>query len=134
MKKIALALGAVLATAAPAAALPAAATPPPPADAHVRLTVTRAVGGPGRNASVWLDCPARRAPHHPNREAACADLAAADGDLDRLPGQETAVCSNDSSQVTVTADGTYAGRAVHWRHVYANDCLLTLATGKVFDF
>ncbi|MFE1558691.1 SSI family serine proteinase inhibitor [Streptomyces sp. NPDC058734] len=133
MKKIVLALGAVLATAAPAAALPAAATPPPVADAHVRLTVTRTVG-PARNASVWLDCPARRAPHHPNREAACADLAAADGDFDRLPGQETAYCSNDSSLVTVTADGTYAGREVHWRHVYADDCALALATGKVFDF
>ncbi|GLX16523.1 MULTISPECIES: SSI family serine proteinase inhibitor [Streptomyces] len=133
MKKIVLALGSVLATAAPAAALPAAATPPPVADAHVRLTVTRAVG-PARNASVWLDCPAPGALPHPSREAACADLAAADGDFDRLPGRETAYCSNDSSLVVVTADGTYAGREVHWRHVYADDCALALATGGVFDF
>lgn len=130
MKKILLALGAVLAT-----AVPAAATPPPAAEAQVLLTVTRVTGGPVQNASVRLDCPAARpGPQHPNRASACADLAAADGDFDRLPGQETALCSNDSSLITVTADGTYGGREVHWRQVYGNDCVLALATGKVFDF
>ncbi|MFJ3881169.1 SSI family serine proteinase inhibitor [Streptomyces sp. NPDC090077] len=127
MKKTVLALGAVLAT-----AVPAAAAPPPAADAHIRLTVTRPLGGGA--ASVLLDCPARPGPAHPHRAAACAELAAADGDFDRLPGQETALCSNDSSWVTATADGSYRGRAVHWRTTYANDCLLALATGKVFDF
>ncbi|MEU3402219.1 SSI family serine proteinase inhibitor [Streptomyces filamentosus] len=73
-------------------------------------------------------------PDHPHREAACADITATDGDLDALPGQDTALCSNDAVEVTATAHGSVKGREVHWERTYESDCHLTLATGPVFDF
>ncbi|MFH8259234.1 SSI family serine proteinase inhibitor [Streptomyces roseolus] len=62
--------------------------------------------------NLWLDGPGIDGAGDPYRESACTDLDAADGDFDALPGQDTAVCSNDVVQVITTADGTYEGRSV----------------------
>ncbi|GGV19181.1 hypothetical protein GCM10010275_71050 [Streptomyces litmocidini] len=110
------------------------AAPAPVQDTRLQLTVERTESGPGTVAVVWLDCPGSGRPAHPHRAGACADLEAAAGDFDRLPGRDTAVCSNETVTITVTADGTYHGRAVRWEHTYATDCERQLATGDVFEF
>ncbi|MFE0654488.1 SSI family serine proteinase inhibitor [Streptomyces sp. NPDC059534] len=133
MKKLVLALGAVLLVASPAVAA-TAPVPTPSTGTHIQLTVTRATDGVESTSSVWLDCPSRRGTGHPHRESACADVSAADGDFDRLPGRTTAICSNDSRTTTVTAHGTHGLREVDWERTFTNDCALTLATGKLFDF
>ncbi|MFF6794352.1 SSI family serine proteinase inhibitor [Streptomyces filamentosus] len=113
----------------------AAAAPSPAEDARLWLTVTRTTtDGVSTTGNIWLDCPGRPGPGHPHREAACADVTAAHGDLDALPGQDTAICSDDAVEVTATAHGSVKGRAVHWERTYESDCHLTLATGPVFDF
>ncbi|MFB7592259.1 SSI family serine proteinase inhibitor [Streptomyces sp. NPDC056169] len=106
----------------------------PARDAHVQLTVARLQGETEVIGFAWLDCPGAEGHNHPLAREACRDLHTAGGDFDRLPGQSTALCSNDSATVTVTARGTYGGREVHWERTYANDCELALATGPVFDF
>ncbi|MFB6836943.1 SSI family serine proteinase inhibitor [Streptomyces sp. NPDC056361] len=140
MNKIALALGAVLLAALPTGtAFPTPAPAPQPVpEAHLQLTATRTVHGIESTRFAWLDCPAPhltpKHPSHPHHTSACTDLAVAHGDLDHLPGHTTAICSNDAAQITVTANGVYDDRAVHWQHTYDDDCHLTLATGQVFDF
>ncbi|MFH9736858.1 SSI family serine proteinase inhibitor [Streptomyces roseolus] len=112
-----------------------AAAPSPTEDAHVWLTVTRTTtDGISYTGNLWLDCPGIQGAGHPHRESACTDLDAADGDLDALPGQDTAVCSNDVVRVVATAHGTYEGRSVHWECTYESECGLILATGRLFAF
>ncbi|MFH9953726.1 SSI family serine proteinase inhibitor [Streptomyces roseolus] len=112
-----------------------AAAPSPTEDAHVWLAVTRTTtDGISYTGNLWLDCPGIQGAGHPHRESACTDLDAADGDLDALPGQDTAVCSNDVVRVVATAHGTYEGRSVHWERTYESECGLILATGRLFAF
>ncbi|MFI6938869.1 SSI family serine proteinase inhibitor [Streptomyces sp. NPDC050418] len=80
-----------------------------------------------------LACPPEPSDHHPRAAEACAALDKADGDLDRLPGTDP-VCSKEYDPVTVTANGTHAGRTVAWERTYANDCLRRAATDPVFAF
>ncbi|GAA3919255.1 hypothetical protein GCM10022244_30480 [Streptomyces gulbargensis] len=111
-------------------------TPSRTGNAHLWLTVTRTTAeGAALTGDVRLVCPGRRSVgHHPHREAACAEVDAAHGDFDALPGLSSAVCSNDVLRVVATARGTYEGRPVRWERAYASDCHLALATGHVFDF
>ncbi|MFD3659507.1 SSI family serine proteinase inhibitor [Streptomyces sp. NPDC058659] len=103
-------------------------------EAHVLLTATRMLGETEAIRFVCLDCPGSEGRNQPFAREACRDLRTADGDFDRLPGQSTAFCSNDSTAVTVTAHGTFRGREVQWERTYENDCALMLATGPVFEF
>ena len=112
-----------------------AAAPSPTEGAHIWLTVTRTtIDGISYTGNLWLDCPGIEGAGRPYRESACTDLDAADGDLDALPGQDTAVCSNDVVRVVTTVDGTYEGRSVRWERTYESECDLILATGRIFDF
>ncbi|MCX2968727.1 MULTISPECIES: SSI family serine proteinase inhibitor [Streptomyces] len=72
--------------------------------------------------------------HHPHAAAACAALAAADGDLDALPGAAAPECSRVPDPVHAAASGTYRERPVEWRGSYPNSCFLHAATGPVFRF
>jgi hypothetical protein len=65
---------------------------------------------------------------------ACAELAASDGDLDRLPTDRQLLCADYFAPVTAAAVGFLAGRPVSWTHTYANVCYLQRATGSVFLF
>ncbi|MER8034175.1 SSI family serine proteinase inhibitor [Streptomyces hydrogenans] len=114
----------------------AAAAPAPSTDGTLWLTVTRTTAdGASTTGNLWLECPdGDGGAGHPHRASACADLAAAHGDLDALPGRQSALCSNDAVHVVATAHGRYGSRAVHWEHAYESDCHLTLATGEIFDF
>ncbi|MFI0829564.1 SSI family serine proteinase inhibitor [Streptomyces roseolus] len=112
-----------------------AAAPSPTEGAHIWLTVTRTTtDGISYTGNLWLDCLGIEDAGHPYRESACTDLDAADGDFDALPGQDTAVCSNDVVRVVTTADGTYEGRSVRWERTYESERDLILATGQVFVF
>ncbi|MFE9250569.1 SSI family serine proteinase inhibitor [Streptomyces sp. NPDC007088] len=70
---------------------------------------------------------------HPHPGRACADLAAAEGEPDRLPGTPRG-CDRRWAPVTATAYGSYRGRPVNWRRTYANRCVLQSQTGAVFRF
>ncbi|MFB7454148.1 SSI family serine proteinase inhibitor [Streptomyces sp. NPDC056194] len=135
MNKILIAvLGAGLLTSALGPSASAASPADPARDAHIQLTAARTQGETEAVGFIWLNCPGRPGQDHPRTREACTDLHTAHGDFTRLPGQDTAICSNDAGPVTVTAHGTYQGRQVHWEHTFDNDCELTLATGPVFDF
>ncbi|WP_329619139.1 SSI family serine proteinase inhibitor [Streptomyces sp. NBC_01255] len=127
-------LGAGILAAGLAPAASAVGLVEPTLDAHLLLTATRMQGETEVIGFVRLDCPGSEGHDHPLTREACRDLRTADGDLDRLPGQSTAVCSNDSTAVTVTAHGTFRGREIRWERTYEDDCALMLATGPVFDF
>ncbi|MFD8014727.1 SSI family serine proteinase inhibitor [Streptomyces sp. NPDC058955] len=125
------------ATTAVVTTLCAAAAPLPgvaPGTASLHLTRVHASEGRQIMSGVRLDCPAGASAAHPYAREACRDVRSAAGDLDRLPGRTFGYCSNEPGTVTVTADGAYEGRPVHWTHTYADDCVRTLATGSVFDF
>ncbi len=70
---------------------------------------------------------------HPAAEAACADLAAAGGDFDALPGDPHR-CTKEYDPVTATATGTYNGRPVAWHRTFPNACVMDGITGPVFRF
>ncbi|MDG4863500.1 SSI family serine proteinase inhibitor, partial [Streptomyces sp. T-3] len=65
---------------------------------------------------------------HPAAEAACAELAAADGQFDELtessPG---ALCTKEWNPVHLTADGVWQGRRVAWTTTFANPCEMRAA-------
>ncbi|MBP2323413.1 hypothetical protein JOF56_003798 [Kibdelosporangium banguiense] len=71
---------------------------------------------------------------HPHPEMACHDVAAAEGDLARLPGEPGKVCSGLYKPVTVTALGEWRGVPVRFGQSYRNACKLMASTGLVFDF
>ncbi|WP_069817079.1 SSI family serine proteinase inhibitor [Streptomyces sp. TP-A0874] len=81
---------------------------------------------------VRLSCPPDGV-RHPNALAACQDLRAARGNLNRLPGDPHA-CSLHSEPVTATADGSWRGKRIHWRKEFANPCALDAYAGPVFRF
>jgi hypothetical protein len=72
--------------------------------------------------------------NHPYSEAACHDVAAAEGDLARLPGEPGKVCNGMYKPVTVTALGEWRGIPVRFEQSYRNACKLTASTGLVFGF
>ncbi|HEV2784625.1 MAG TPA: SSI family serine proteinase inhibitor [Actinophytocola sp.] len=72
---------------------------------------------------------------HPNAAKACADLDAAGGDLDLLPGDpEAQLCTLEYRPVMAAARGTWRGRPIRWSHEYGNNCAMRAATGPVFAF
>ncbi|MFC9971438.1 SSI family serine proteinase inhibitor [Spirillospora sp. NPDC127200] len=109
-------------------ALPAqAAIGPPGADLNLKAS---GVTLPERGA--FLQCPGGLG-NHPHGERACADLAAARGDLNRLPGDPHG-CTKEYAPVTAVATGTWYGRPVRWSRTYSNACVMDAATGPVFRF
>ncbi|MFD9047931.1 SSI family serine proteinase inhibitor [Streptomyces zaomyceticus] len=133
MNKIVSTLAAVLFAAGLAPAATAAA-PTQDQDTRLQLTAERTVDGQDTVAFVWLDCPASDRPAHPHRAEACAALDAAGGDLDALRGDADRSCTAEHSPVTLSAQGTYQGRAVEWTRTYSNNCAAAAATGPVFHF
>ncbi|WP_405809770.1 subtilase-type protease inhibitor [Streptomyces sp. NBC_00210] len=131
-----LAATAVPATAVPARAVPARAVPAhavgdEPAPRGLFLTVSGSENTWVRG--VLLHCSPEPGGAHPDPAAACSALAAARGDLDRLPG-DPHPCTEEFDPVTVDATGTWRGRMTAWHKTYANACALDAATGEVFRF
>ncbi|MER6498054.1 SSI family serine proteinase inhibitor [Streptomyces sp. NPDC001455] len=115
------------------AAAPAVAAPPGKPVQKGNLLLTVSGGGNTWIRGVRLLCPPVPSTHHPHAVAACADLAAADGDLDALPG-DPHLCTKESDPVTVEATGIWDGRRVSWRRTFPNPCEMDVATGPVFRF
>lgn len=100
-------------------------------DTTLTLTVTVPEGD---GESVQLTCePAGGS--HPNASSACAEILAANGDFDGLPGDsEQTMCTMEYAPVTAVAEGTWRGRPVSWQREFGNACRLRTATGTVFLF
>ncbi|MFF8607764.1 subtilase-type protease inhibitor [Streptomyces sp. NPDC015346] len=103
------------------AAQPASLYPP----SAIVLTV-----GQGESAAtatvqraVTLECAPLPGGSHPSPAEACAELAAADGDLARLAALPAdRPCTREWDPVTVTGDGVWEGRRISWSATYGNPC------------
>ncbi|MGK4581927.1 SSI family serine proteinase inhibitor [Kitasatospora sp. HPMI-4] len=69
---------------------------------------------------------------HPDPDGACAALAAADGDINRLAGAPHLRCPHIEDPVTVTAYGDWNGQQVTWQKSFPDICQLQRATTPVF--
>ncbi|MFD8013348.1 SSI family serine proteinase inhibitor [Streptomyces sp. NPDC058955] len=113
-----------------------------PAATAVRLTVT---GPAPTTTALSPDLPTAAAPaartvtlhcdpaggDHPRAEAACADLDATQGRVER--DSDTA-CTLLYDPVEVRAEGVWHGRPVSFARQYGNTCELNARTGAVFAF
>lgn len=68
---------------------------------------------------------------HPHAAEACAELAAADGDIGRIPPKDV-FCPMVYAPVTARASGRWNGRPVDFQETYANTCAMNARTGAVF--
>ncbi|MFF3837380.1 SSI family serine proteinase inhibitor [Streptomyces sp. NPDC001930] len=87
--------------------------------------------------AVTLSCAPTPSGSHPAPEAACAELAAADGDFTSLTVlREGRPCTREWNPVTITGGGVWQGRRVTWSATYGNPCELRARTadGAVFMF
>ncbi|WP_282692500.1 SSI family serine proteinase inhibitor [Streptomyces sp. CC208A] len=87
--------------------------------------------------AVTLTCAPAPSGSHPAPDAACAELAAADGDFTTLTAlREDRPCTREWNPVTLTGDGVWQGRRVTWSTTYGNPCELRARTaeGAVFAF
>ncbi|WP_185845932.1 SSI family serine proteinase inhibitor [Kibdelosporangium aridum] len=86
---------------------------PPQASSELDLTISEGpvpIAAP-RARTLICDPPGG---NHPYPEAACFDIAAAQGDLARLPGQPGKACGGVYKPVTVTALGEWQGVPVRF--------------------
>ncbi|MCU7723574.1 subtilase-type protease inhibitor [Actinoplanes sp. KI2] len=129
---IGLAAAAVLLTASPAVA-----TPPEPGHAgggqgpRADLTLTY-MANAGFATAVKLDCYPPGG-GHPQPAQACAELAAAGGNPDRIKPRHS-MCMMIYLPVTAQISGHWLGTAVAWQHEYGNSCEMHRALGVLFDF
>ncbi|MEU9477597.1 subtilase-type protease inhibitor [Streptomyces sp. NPDC048191] len=128
------AAGALLACAGLLAAAPAQAAPRatlPLTDNWLYLTVTPGKTAPaGNKHGTLLLCDPVPLGYARAGEA-CAELAAVDGDIARIP-QRKVFCPMIFAPVTVHAHGRWNGRPVDYRETYSNKCTMEARTGAVF--
>ncbi|WP_370652666.1 SSI family serine proteinase inhibitor [Frankia sp. Cj5] len=122
----------LLAGAATAPTFAATASPVARTTGALILTVAKGESPYVGATPVTLFCPPNSATTHPNPGPACKAIVNAGGDLGRLQGDPGAICPFIYDPVTATADGYWAGRAVHWRKTFPNSCILHGATTPVF--
>ncbi|MFE5463003.1 SSI family serine proteinase inhibitor [Nocardia sp. NPDC056564] len=97
-----------------------------------KLTLTVTPAAPGSAPTqVTLTCEPTGG-DHPKAEAACAALAAAGGDFDKLPGDPTTACIQVFEPVDASVTGTWQGKQVDWRKAFGNKCELSARTTPVF--
>lgn len=116
------------------AALVAALLPPAAAAATnpTALTITvREQDSPRIVVTLRCDPPSG---NHPLKDDACAEIAGAGGDLDKLPGRQTfAACAKIYLPVLARAVGTAQGKSVAYKRTFPNRCEMGNATGSVFE-
>ncbi|MFI0962655.1 SSI family serine proteinase inhibitor [Streptomyces sp. NPDC021080] len=95
------------------------------------LAVTRGDARSGDTRGVLLLCDPPQG--HDHAAEACRQLAAARGDIDRIPRETGAMCPMLYAPVTVSAYGRWDGRRVDYRHTFSNSCVMKAGTGAVFD-
>ena len=94
------------------------------------LTVTHGSGTP---TAVTLTCDPT-AGDHPHAEAACADLAKVNGQIQNIAPKEGEMCPHYVSPVRATAVGRWESTPINYDHTFTNGCEMARATGAVFDF
>ncbi|MGX5186928.1 SSI family serine proteinase inhibitor [Streptomyces avermitilis] len=93
------------------------------------VTVTTGDARSSHISSRLLTCDP---PHgHAHAARACEELAAADGDITRIPPKHT-FCPMIYAPVTADAHGEWNGRQVEYSHAFGNACALEGETGAVF--
>jgi hypothetical protein len=131
MNKTYLALcGALLAATALLIATPAQAVPrPAPTVNWLYLTVAN---GDARSRGVHGTLLSCDPPHgHARAKQACVQLAAARGDIRRIPPAHM-YCPMIYAPVTVSARGEWNGHRIDYSRTFANTCDLAAKTGAVF--
>ncbi|MGV9456928.1 SSI family serine proteinase inhibitor [Streptomyces sp. NPDC003635] len=68
---------------------------------------------------------------HARAAEACAQLAAVDGEIDRMAARDT-VCPMIYAPVSVRASGQWNGRQVEYQRQFGNACEMGALTGAVF--
>ncbi|QEV16382.1 SSI family serine proteinase inhibitor [Streptomyces alboniger] len=82
---------------------------------------------------VLLRCRPEPTGPHPQAAEACAAIARAKGNFDKL-ADDPRMCTKEFDPVTVTASGTYRKRVISWQKTYPNACAMGADTGHVFRF
>jgi hypothetical protein len=113
----------LLATAAPATAGPSAGGD------HLYLMVTTGDGRSSDTRGTLLLCDPPQG--HSRAAEACAQLDAADGDIDAVPLADV-YCPMLYAPVTVQARGQWNGLPVEYRRTFSNGCVMQARTGAVF--
>ncbi|URN14642.1 MULTISPECIES: subtilase-type protease inhibitor [Streptomyces] len=109
---------------------------PSGSDAPSAVVLTVAKGTEAETAT--LSCAPTVGGTHPNPQAACAELAATNGDFGMLlasPDQDR-YCPMYYDPITVTMSGVWKGEKVAWKHTFSNACVMstTLNGSTVFSF
>ncbi len=108
---------------------PAAFAATPQAETFLTLSVQ----GSQQSSNATLRCDPSGGTH-PSPAAACAALAAAGGDFNKLEGRPGTNCADIYDPVTAQARGVYNGSRVNFRQTYPNRCDLDGETAPVFEF
>ncbi len=127
------AVAAAAVLAAPTGAHASASPRPDTAVSGFHLTLGPALGRQGVTRAVYLGCepPSGNAPH---RAAACEQLVAAHGRVDRIPAQR-GPCYLIYAPVRATAVGYWHGQLRSYSRQFPNRCLAIRQTGgALFDF
>ncbi|MGW2488937.1 SSI family serine proteinase inhibitor [Streptomyces sp. NPDC001606] len=93
------------------------------------LTVTRGDAYTHDTRGTLLLCDPPQG--HAHAAEACAELAAADGDIGRIPPRNV-FCTMLYAPVTAHARGWWHGRPVAFRQTYTNTCVMNARTGSLF--
>ncbi|MDQ0993690.1 SSI family serine proteinase inhibitor [Streptomyces sp. V3I7] len=128
--------GALLAAAALLALGPATTAQAAPRDAAqgdwLYLTVTGGDLGSGDTHGTLLLCDPPLG--HAHAAEACAELDAANGDIDRIPPRTDTLCPMIYDPVTAQARGVWKGQRVEYLKTFSNACELGVRTRSVFAF
>ncbi|MFI8232780.1 SSI family serine proteinase inhibitor [Streptomyces sp. NPDC085900] len=117
-----------------AGAAPAQATAAPPhslSGDYLYLTVTKGDARSSDTRGTLLMCDPPQG--HTLAAEACAELAAADGDIAALPPKDV-FCPMVYAPVTVHARGMWDGRQIEYAQTFPNRCAMSARTGSVFAF
>ncbi|WP_441246374.1 SSI family serine proteinase inhibitor [Kitasatospora sp. McL0602] len=112
------------------AAAPFAVPSATPTSGFIQLYVVREADDSAAEDQSFTCAP--NGGHHPDPGGACAAMAAAGGDLDRLAGDPGLVCPDLVDPVTATAYGNWGGQEITWQKKYTSLCLLHRAATPVF--
>ncbi|WP_339132159.1 SSI family serine proteinase inhibitor [Streptomyces sp. f51] len=95
------------------------------------LAVTRGDARSSDTRGVLLLCDPPQGHAHAAR--ACRQLAAAGGNIDRIPRRTGVMCPMLYAPVTASAHGRWNGHRVDFTRTFSNSCVMKARTGAVFD-
>jgi Subtilisin inhibitor-like len=93
------------------------------------LTVTRGDDRSSQRHESLLMCDPPEG--HARAAEACEELAAAGGDISRIPARDS-YCPMIYAPVTVHARGEWGGRKVEYAETFSSTCFMSARTGSVF--